>query len=127
MKKGKQMLTNKLNPNSESHNLNISEFEMLANLTDGNLAVAKHFAAKANAVVVPLPQVVASGDMNLLDAFLTVNIKSGSFDYAFKNYWDKGRISPTEFDKLEQLNADLISARLAFIAKIESLVSSSSK
>ncbi len=123
MGKGEKVLQNKLNPNSESHFLNIDEFEMLADFTSGNKSVADYFAQKANAAVVCLPDdCVVNGDMSMLDAFMQVTMQDGTFAYEFKQAWDDGRITVAEFERLEKIQFESIGKRLALLAEIKRVV-----
>lgn len=99
----KQVLINKLNPNSTSHHLNIQELEMLAAFAgdDANKQIAEHFAQKINAVVVPLPE-VQLGDMGLLDGFMAAVVDLGSFTSEFQKDWADGEIDTGELLKLKK-------------------------
>lgn len=99
MGKGAQVLTNKLNPNSTSHYLTIGELETLADFTGGNVALAQYFAAKANAVVITLPEMPES-DMGMLDLFLSANKEFGDISAAFQQAFADGRIDRREFEDI---------------------------
>lgn len=122
IKTSAQTITNKFNPNSDSHLPNIFEYEQALELMNGWQALADYAASKFNAVVVALPGETVIGDMSLLDSFLNAGVKSGIFDYEFKRAWEDGRIDPAEFARLKQHNLDLIGARLALIAQLELVV-----
>jgi ketol-acid reductoisomerase len=122
MGKGEKVLQNKLNPNSETHYLNIDELEMLADFTSGNRQVAQYFAQKTNAAVVQLPTDVMTGDMSLLDAFMDAAMQDGEFANEFKKAWSDGRITVQEFERLEKIQFESIGKRLALLAEIKQVV-----
>lgn len=122
MGKGEKVLQNKLNPNSETHYLNISELEMLADFANGNTALAEYFAQKDNAAVVPLPACEITGDMSLLDAFMEASSQDGMFAYEFKQAWADGRVTVQEFERLEKIQFESIGKRLALLAEIRRVV-----
>lgn len=122
MGKGEKVLQNKLNPNSETHYLNISELEMLADFANGNTALAEYFAQKDNAAVVPLPACEITGDMSLLDAFMEASSQVGMFAYEFKQAWADGRVTVQEFERLEKIQFESIGKRLALLAEIRRVV-----
>ena len=119
MGKGAQVLSNKLNPNSETHHLTIAELEMLADFTNNNLAIAEYFAAKIGAVVIALPSDVPASDMSLLDAFMQSVIDGGEFAQSFNAAYADGRVTHEEFCALKAKTYHMIAAQLAFLAKIE--------
>lgn len=121
MGKGEQVLSNKLNPNSESHHLNIQEFEMMVDFTAENLMVAEYFAAKANAVVVKLPD-APNGDMALLDAFMKITTELGDASTKFQKAYADGDISNFESDLIAKEIDDVVSALVEFKACVKRIV-----
>ena len=122
MGKSDKVLSSKLNPNIDTHHLNIAELDMLADFTDGNLTLAEYFAQKDNAAVVPLPACEITGDMSLLDAFMEASMQDGQFAYEFKKAWEDGRVTEQEFTHLEKIQFDSIGKRLALLAEIKRVV-----
>lgn len=119
---GYQVLNNKLNPNSTSHHLSVAELEMLADFTDGNLALAEYFAYKANAVVMPLPTDTVLGDMGLLDSYMSIDEANSLIAHKFRAAWADGSLTPSEFEGLKQSAHRSIARLLAFIAENERLI-----
>jgi hypothetical protein len=117
-----QTLTNSLNVNASTHNLNISNFELLAEFSNGNMAVAEYFAAKVNAVVVPLPIMPDDSDMALLDGFMAVMKEMGELAVSFQTAYADSNITKKEFDKIKEEFADVLSRLLAFQSQIERVV-----
>lgn len=118
-----QMLTNKLNPHSESHTINVQEMELIADVVDAHAALADYHAQKCNAVVVPLPgDDDLAGDMNLLDAFVQSSISAGDFASEFQRAWADGRITPDEFKSLRTRLHNQIAKQLGLLARIEQVV-----
>ena len=118
----KQVLINKLNPNSTSHHLNIQELEMSADFIgeEANLLLAGFFAEKAKAVVIQMPD-VALGDMGLLDGFMEVVKDLGVLTKDFQDSWADGRITKKEFNQLKKDGLDVqaqVSLLLAMIQKL---------
>ena len=117
-----QTLTNCLNVNAETHNLNISNFELLAEFSNGNLAVAEFFAAKCNAVVVTLPDVPDESDMGLLDGFMAIMKELGELSSSFQTAYADGDITAREFERIASEVSDVQSQLLAFQAQIKRVV-----
>ena len=124
MGRGAQVLTNKLNPNSETHHLTIAELETIGDFTESNIAIAEYFAHKANATVVALPTEAPSGDMSLLDCYLHTAEANGRLSTDFRQAWADGNIDAKEFAQLKQDTNALIGQQMAFLAEIERLVRS---
>lgn len=122
MDRGQQVLSNKLNPNNETHHLTISELEMLADFTNTNLAFAEFFAAKAGAVVVDLPaDDVIVGDMSLLEAFVQSSIAAGDFAQEFQTAMADSRITQKELEKMRQKMFKHIALQLGVLKRIEAV------
>lgn len=121
MGKGVQVLTNKLNPNSETHHLTVDELQMIADFTGRNLEVADFFAQKADAVVVPIPE-IEQGDMGLLDAYLAADVERGMISQRFMRAYADGRIDPQEFEEIKIQTFSAIAKQLAWLAEIERVV-----
>lgn len=122
MGKGKTVLLNKLNPNSTTHFLTIFELEEIADFTGQNLSLAQFFAEKCNAVVVPLPpESEATGDMNMLEAFMHASVTAGDFAREFTDAWSDGRITPNEFEAMRSKVHAQIASQLGLLAKIEQI------
>lgn len=118
-----QMLTNKLNPHSESHTINVQELELIADVVDAHIALADYHAQKCNAVVVPIPaEDDFTGDMNLLDSFVQATISAGDFASEFQRAWADGRITPEEFKALRMKLHNQIAKQLGLLARIEQVV-----
>lgn len=117
-----QTLTNCLNVNASTHHLNISHFELLAEFSNGNLPVAQYFAAKANAVVVPLPSVPDESDMALLDGYMAVIKEMGELAVSFQSAYADSNISQKEFDAIDAEFVDVQSKLLAFQSQIKRVV-----
>lgn len=121
MGKGAQVFTNKLNPNSETHHLTITELETLADFTNANTAIAEYFAAKAGAVVVPIPE-VEQGDMGLLEAYMEAHAEHGEISKEFMRAYADGRIDAREFADIKEQTCHAIAKQLAWLAEIERVV-----
>lgn len=117
-----QTLTNCLNVNASTHNLNITKFELLAEFSNGNLAVAEYFAAKANAVVVLLPSVPDESDMALLDGYMAVIKEMGELAVSFQTAYADSNITQKEFDAIDAEFVDVQSKLLAFQSQIKRVV-----
>jgi hypothetical protein len=122
MGKGTQVLTNKLNVNSETHHLTIAELQMLADFTGRNIDLADFFAQNCGAVVVQLPTDEAIGDMALLDTNLAAQHAEGELAASFRKSWEDGNISEREADEYERLTYVLIRCHLEKLAKVKALV-----
>jgi len=121
MGKSDQMLTNKLNTNSESHHLYIEEFETMVEFADKNFEVAAYFAEKAGAVVVKLPERPES-DMVLLDLFMSSMKELGEVSGAFQKAYADGDITMREFGQISLEIDDVLARLLEFKAAVKRVV-----
>lgn len=122
MGRGEKVLSSKLNPNTETHHLNIEELDMLADFASANLVVAEYFADKANAVVVELPTDELTSDMSLLDGFMQSTASNGEFAASFIDAFGDGSVTTKEFEALRVKLYKNISTQLSFLNKIERVV-----
>lgn len=123
IKTSAQTITNKFNPNSDSHLPNICEYEQALELMNGWQALADYAASKFNAVVVALPCETIVGDMSLLDSYMDCVESQGSIAHSFKQAWEDGRISAQEFAEIKANTIYSIGHQLAFLAAIEAVQS----
>ena len=114
-------MTNKVNFNSTSHNLNITEFEGAIDLIDCNCEVAEYFAAKCNSIVFKLPD-VQPGDMALLEGFMEIMTEIGEISTEFQKAISDGRISQNEMDRIAKEIGDAMSKLLAWQARVSLVV-----
>lgn len=106
MGKGEKVLASQLNPNTDTHHLSIESLEMLADFTNGNLEIATYFAEKANAVVIPLPNIPDLSDMGLLDGYMAIMREFGELSARFQEAYADGDISHKEFESIaHEVNA----------------------
>ncbi len=108
-----QMLTNKLNPFSDSHNTNVTEFELAMDAINGWQALGEHSAQKCNSILVPKPDIPES-DMGGLDLFLQIMSANGAFAQEFKDDYADGIIDANESTRIDVKTDELIAAVLAF-------------
>lgn len=118
MNKGDVVLRSKLNPNSESHHLNIEEFEMMVDFANRNLDVAEYFASKVNAVVVVMPA-APEGDMALLDLFMGAMKELGEVSAEFQKSYADGNITSKEFARISEEIDDVLEKLLEFKAAVK--------
>lgn len=116
-----QLLTNKVNANSESHTLNVQEAEACIDRINANYEVAEYFAHKAGAVVVRLPDVIES-DMALLDEFMAIPVELGDVCNKFQRAYADGNINKQEFKVISKEVDDEIAALLSFKASVGRVV-----
>lgn len=116
-----QLLLNKLNPNISTNHTSVREMEQIVDITDKNLEAAQFFAAKANAVVIPL-MVCDGSDMALLDGFMEVVKELGEFSAEFQKDWADGRITAREFQRLKAKAFDVQARMFAHVNRIEQIV-----
>lgn len=123
MQMGEKVLQNKVNPNTETHDLGSKrQLEMFLDFTNGNQETAEYFAAKCNAVVVKLPEVANLGDMALLDSFMAIMRELGDLSSEFQTAYADGEINKKEFEKIAIEVAAVQSKLLAFQAAIQTVV-----
>jgi len=100
MGRNEKVLASKLNPNVDTHHLNIDELELLAEFTDTSIDVAQYFASKANAVVVRLPDMPDGSDLCLLDAYMQIMKELGELSAEFQKAFADGVINRKEFSRI---------------------------
>lgn len=115
-----QMLTNKLNPNSESHTTNVQEFELAGDTLNLNLQYAEFFAAKINGVVIVLPN-VDEGDMAILDGFMQITKELGDVGMKFQQAYADGAVDKEDVKVVSKEIKETVTALLAFESRLESM------
>jgi hypothetical protein len=121
MGKGDVVLRNKLNPNSETHHLNIEEFETMVDFADRNEDVAEYWSAKAGGVFMKLPNIPES-DMGLLDLFMGTMKELGDVSQSFQTSYADGVYTNKEFDALSIEVDEVIAKLLEFKAGVKRVV-----
>ena len=122
MGKNDKVLASKLNPNVDTHHLNIEELAMMADFTNTNIDVAQYFAEKANAVVVKLPSIPDASDMGLLDGYMAIMRELGDMSAEFQTAYEDGDISIKEFERIAH-RVSLTQAKLsAFQQQVQRVV-----
>lgn len=122
MGKGEKVLASKLNPNTDTHHLNIEELEMMADFTNSNLELAEYFADKAGAVVIKLPALPDLSDMGLLDGYLAIMRELGALSSEFQDDYSDGEIDGKEFSRIAHKISLVQGKLLAFEAAIKQVV-----
>lgn len=121
MGRGDVVLRNKLNPNSETHHLNIEEFEMMLDFANRNQDAAEYFAAKAGGVFMKVPDVPES-DLGLLDLFMGTTKELGDVASAFQSAYADGNYTNKEYDALSVEVDEVIARLLEFKAGVKRVV-----
>lgn len=121
MARGDVVLRNKLNPNSETHHLNIEEFEMMLDFANRNQDAAEYFAAKAGGVFMKVPDVPES-DLGLLDLFMGTTKELGDVASAFQSAYADGNYTNKEYDALSVEVDEVIARLLKFKAGVKRVV-----
>lgn len=121
MARGDVVLRNKLNPNSETHHLNIEEFEMMLDFANRNQDAAEYFAAKAGGVFMKVPDVPES-DLGLLDLFMGTTKELGDVASAFQSAYADGNYTNKEYDALSVEVDEVIARLLEFKAGVKRVV-----
>lgn len=121
MGRGDVVLRNKLNPNSETHHLNIEEFEMMLDFANRNRDVAEYFAAKAGGVFMKVPDVPES-DLGLLDLFMGTTKELGDVASEFQSAYADGNYTNKEYEALSVEVDEVIARLLEFKAGVKRVV-----
>lgn len=121
MGRGDVVLRNKLNPNSETHHLNIEEFEMMLDFANRNQDAAEYFAAKAGGVFMKVPDVPES-DLGLLDLFMGTTKELGDVASAFQSAYADGNYTNKEYEALSVEVDEVIARLLEFKAGVKRVV-----
>lgn len=120
MEMSENVLKNKLNPEINSHHLNIAELEMIADLADTD-RVAQYFCAQRNGVFVKSHKLDAVSDMELLDLFLERETRYGKFAARVRTSLEDGGIDKREYDDLMRLFDEVSETREQIKARIKSI------
>jgi hypothetical protein len=121
MNKNKTVLQHKLNPNCETHGINADEIERIVDMANANFAAAEHFAHKAGALVVQLPDMPQVGDMELLDEFMSIMAELGQLSAEFQRGYSDGQIDSDDLDRISKEATDVHSRLLSFMKRVESM------
>jgi hypothetical protein len=113
-------LMKKLDPGTTSHGIDAEEIEMMLDFAGANGLVARHFADKADLLVIQ-KIVVDGSDMELLDGFMGVVTELGEFSTKFTAHYADGNISWAEFFDLAKEGADVMSRMAGFVDRIRQL------
>jgi hypothetical protein len=113
-------LLKKLDPGTTSHGIDAEEIEMLLDFCSANGLVARHFADKADLLVIP-KIIVDGSDMQLLEGFMEVVAELGEFSTKFTAAYADGNISWPEFMDLAKEGADVMSRMAGFIDRVKQL------
>lgn len=122
IKTSAQTITNKFNPNSDTHLPNVDECEQTLDFMNGWPALADFAAGKCGAVVVQLPPVDEFGDMALLDGFIEATEAQGKCASTFKKAYEDGNIDNQELLEIRAAYYAAIAKQLAVFKRIEALV-----
>jgi hypothetical protein len=122
IKTSAQTITNKFNPNSDTHLPNIDECEHALDLMNGWPVLAEFAAGMCGAVVVKLPPVDDWGDMNLLDGFMEATEAQGKCAATFKKSYEDGNIDNRELLEIRAAYYAAIAKQLAVFERIKALV-----
>lgn len=115
------VLQNKVNPSQEHHKLTLAEAVKLQDIT-GDPRILHAMALAMGFVAVPVTDMNAVGDMELLDEFMSVIRELGEFSQEFQKGWADGTITPAEFERIKQEAYDVQGRMTALLQRIESLV-----
>jgi len=122
MGKNDKVMASKLNPNIDTHHLNIEELAMLADFTNTNVQVAQYFAEKQNAVVVELPIIPIDSDIGLLDNYMEIMKELGRLSTEFQSDFSDGNINNKEFDRIAHHVAQVQAKLSAFQLSVKRIV-----
>jgi len=120
MGKSEKVLGNKLNPNCDTHHLNIEEMEMIVGFADTD-EVAKYFCAQRDGVFVRSHQLDCVSDQELLDLFLERESRYGKFSGRVREALADGGIDEREYKELMRLFDDVSEAREQIRARLKAL------
>ena len=121
MGKGYTVLKNKLNPNMDSHHLNIGELEEAVDLCNSD-AVAEWACANRGGVFVKLLAQDQISDMALLETYTNLMAKFGQFSGNFNTSLADGKFSRAECDELKADGTKMQQALQTLLSRIEGLI-----
>lgn len=121
MGKSQHVLQNKVNPNNETHHLNIEEAAQLADLADSD-DIAKAFAERRNMVCIRLAEFDGVSDMELLDLFLKMETRKGAWFAAVQKALSDGVVDPQEFERISAEFNEFSAAGAEVESRLKSMV-----
>jgi hypothetical protein len=117
----KHVLQNKVNPNNDTHKLNVEEAAAIADLADCD-DIAKAFAERRNMVCIPIASHEGGSDMELLDLFLAEGKEKGEWNDVVKTALSDGRVDPGEFARINKEFMDYCAAGAELMSRLSSMV-----
>lgn len=116
-----QVLTNKVSLTQNHNKLTLDESVKLQAVT-GDLRILHAMAAALGCVCVPAADFSNTGDMDLLDGFMSVIRELGELSAEFQADWSDGRITMQEFERIKTEAYDVQRTLGELLIRIEQLV-----
>lgn len=116
-----QVLTNKVSLTQHHNKLTLYEALKIQGVT-GDLRILHSMAAELGCICVPAGDVSGSGDMDLLDSFMSVVRELGELSAEFQRDWSDGRITAREFERIKSESYDVQRTLGELLLRIEQLV-----
>ncbi len=115
-------LSNKVNPNVDTHHLSLDEAVGIMAITQ-NYNMLKAAAAALDHAVVEMPteKLAQNGDLELLDGCLILQKEMGEVAEAFRKAWEDGNIDSQDLKDIKREMYDVFSQGLAVINCLEAI------
>ncbi len=114
-------LSNKVNPDLDSHHLTVHEAVAIQNAAK-DFRILQAEAAILNHAVIPLGDFSRVSDVELLDAYAALHEQIGEHARAIRETLEDGRIERVEVDRVRREFFEVVQAGFAFILRLEGLI-----
>ncbi|SFK74994.1 hypothetical protein SAMN05216302_101455 [Nitrosomonas aestuarii] len=120
MGKSEKVLGNKLNPNCDTHHLNIEELEMIVGFADTD-EIAKYFCAQRGGVFLKSEPLDEVSDESLVDLLMERDEGNGRFAKAFRKAYEDGEIDDNEYADLVRKHDQVTAVREQIKLRLKSI------
>lgn len=121
--KSPAVLNSKVNPNTETHHLTLSEASKLMAIT-GDYRILQSLSAALGKVAIDLPDIPeCQRDNTLMETMLNIAIKKGNITKAFKEMMTDGRITHGEARDMSKVIHEMLEQLMTLESQINHCVS----
>jgi len=114
-------LSNKVNPDLDSHHLTVHEAVAIQNAAQ-DCRILQAEAAILHHAVIPLGDFSCVSDVALLDAYAALHARIGEHAQAIRDTLQDGRVERTEVERVRREFFEVVQAGFAFIMRLEGLI-----
>jgi len=114
-------LSNKVNPEIDTHHLTVDEAVAIQNAA-GDCRILQAEAAILNHAVIPLGDFSRVSDVELLDAYAVLHARIGGHAQAIRDTLMDGRVERNEVERVRHEFFEVVQAGFAFLMRLEGLI-----